>query len=66
MQDYDNDRKYVGGGANKSSDSIGVNLFYSPFAKLDLGVEYRHANREVESGTDGTLDRIQFTTKYSF
>jgi hypothetical protein len=66
MQDYDNDRTYVGGGTNKSSDSIGVNLFYSPFAKLDLGVEYRHANREVEDGTDGKLDRLQFTTKYSF
>ena len=66
MQDYDNDKKFVGGNANKSSESIGVNLFYSPFAKLDLGVEYRHATRELESGADGDLDRIQFTTKYSF
>jgi len=66
IQDYDNKKKFVGGGANKSSESIGVNLFYSPFAKLDLGVEYRHAKREVESGVDGDLDRVQFTTKYSF
>ena len=66
IQDYDNKKNLVGGNANKSSESIGVNLFYSPFAKLDLGVEYRHAKREVESGTDGDLDRIQFTTKYSF
>ena len=66
IQDYDNKKKFVGGGANKSSESIGINLFYSPFAKLDLGVEYRHAKREVESGADGDLDRVQFTTKYSF
>ncbi len=66
MEDYDNPSKYTGGGANKSSDSIGVNLFYSPVPKLDLGVAYRHANRELENGDDGDLDRVQFTTKYSF
>ena len=66
MQDYDNPRKYTGSAVNKSSDSIGVNFFYSPIPKLDVGVAYRHATRELENGSDGDLDRVQFTTKYSF
>jgi hypothetical protein len=43
-----------------------VNLFYSPIPKLDIGAEYRWAQREIESGADGTLDRFQLTSKYSF
>jgi len=66
MEEYDNDVALTGGSANKSSDSWTVNLFYSPFPKLDIGAEWRSATRELENGTDGDLDRLQLTTKYSF
>jgi len=64
--DYDNDASLTGGGANKSSSSWTVNLFYTPIQKLDIGAEYRHAKREIESGAAGSLDRLQLTTKYTF
>ena len=66
MQDYDNDVALTGGTANDSSNSWTVNLIYSPLPKLDVGAEFRHAVRELASGDDGSLDRLQLTTKYSF
>jgi hypothetical protein len=33
---------------------------------MDFGIEYMRANREVESGADGDLDRFQFSAKYAF
>lgn len=62
----DNDIVLTGGAVTRSVNSISANLLYSPVAKLSFGVEYRHAEREVESGADGRLDRLQFSTKYSF
>jgi hypothetical protein len=66
MQDYDNDANLTGGLANKSSESWTFNLIYSPLPKLDVGAEFRYAEREIENGADGSLNRLQFTTKYSF
>ena len=63
---YDNDVDLTGPNANQASESWTVNLFYSPIPKLDIGAEYRWAQREIESGDDGTLNRFQFTSKYSF
>ncbi|MDP3858605.1 MAG: DcaP family trimeric outer membrane transporter [Stagnimonas sp.] len=62
----DNDIALTGGAVTKSVRSYSGNLLYSPVAKLTFGVEYRHASREVVSGADGDLDRLQFSTKYSF
>lgn len=50
----------------KSVDNMYVNLMYSPTQKLTFGGEYILANRETESGADGDLSRIQFTSKLSF
>lgn len=66
IEDYDNDANLTGGGANKSSWSAAANLFYSPVPKLDIGAEYRYGVREIENGTDGSISRLQLTTKYSF
>jgi hypothetical protein len=66
LQDYDNDANLTGGSANKSSWSAVANIFYSPLPKLDIGAEYRYGVREIENGTDGDFNRLQFTTKYSF
>lgn len=64
--DVDNDTDLTGMGVTTDATSVHVNLIYSPVPKLDLGVEFMHANREVESGADGDLDRIQFSAKYAY
>jgi hypothetical protein len=64
--DYDNDVLLTGGSANKSSWSWAFNTFYSPLAKLDLGIELRIAEREIESGASGSMRRVQAVAKYSF
>jgi len=51
---------------NKSVTNAYVNLMYSPTSKLTFGGEYIMATRETESGADGDLSRIQFTSKLSF
>ncbi|GBF57065.1 hypothetical protein PbB2_00724 [Candidatus Phycosocius bacilliformis] len=51
---------------NKQAWSVSANLFYTPVKGLDLGAEYRHGVREVVSGADGSLDRLEFLAKYSF
>lgn len=50
----------------KTSQSFSANLLYSPVKKLTFGVEFKHAERELESGTDGDMDRLQFSAKYVF
>ena len=66
LGEYDNDASLTGASANKSSESWTINTWYTPIPKLDIGAEFRHAVRELESGADGSFDRLQFTTKYSF
>ena len=63
----DNDTEEMGtAGVTSEASSFHVNLIYSPVPKMDFGIEYMHANREVESGVDGDLDRIQFSAKYAY
>lgn len=62
----DNDTALTGSGVTSEASSVHVNLIYSPVPKMDFGIEYLHANREIESGLDGDLDRIQFSAKYAY
>ncbi|MCU0975772.1 MAG: DcaP family trimeric outer membrane transporter [Steroidobacteraceae bacterium] len=64
--EYDNDVSLTGGSVNRSSVSWAANAFYSPVPKLDLGLEFRYAKRELEDGTDGSMSRLQATAKYAF
>lgn len=64
--EVDNPVEYTGVGVNSENWSGQVNLFYSPVDSLSLGIEYLTAEREIESGESGRLDRVQFTSKYSF
>ena len=50
----------------KSVSNTNVNLMYSPTKNLTFGGEYFMAQREVESGADGDLNRLQFTSKWVF
>lgn len=56
----------VPGLANTAAYSIAANLFWSPVKQLDLGIEYRHAQREVASGLKGQMDRVEMAAKYTF
>ena len=51
---------------NKRAWSGAANLFWSPVKPVDLGVEYRHAERKLVGGAQGALDRLEFAAKYSF
>jgi len=65
-ESYDNPSELNGSTVNQASESWSLNFFYSPIPKLDIGAEYRWAKRELENNDNGTLNRLQFTTKYSF
>jgi len=62
----DNPVQFTGQGVNESSWNAQLNLFYSPVAPLSIGLEYMIAEREIENGSRGQLNRVQFTTKYAF
>jgi len=62
----DNDTDLTGMGATKKASSVHVNLIYNPLPKLDFGIEFMMADRELENGNDGDLKRLQFSAKYGF
>jgi hypothetical protein len=62
----DHDVTITGGDVTRHARSYSVNALYSPLPDLTLGVEYMHAEREIASGAEGDLDRIQFSAKYAF
>ncbi|MBA4090760.1 MAG: hypothetical protein C0494_09230 [Sphingobium sp.] len=56
----------VPGLADRTAYSLAGNLFWSPVKHLDLGIEYRHAQRDVVSGLSGQMDRLEMAAKYTF
>jgi hypothetical protein len=62
----DNDTSLTGMDVTKTANSYHLNLIYSPQPKLDFGAELLWADREVESGADGNLTRLQFSAKYAY
>ena len=64
--DNNTDLLAVTGDPTEMSQSYSANLLYSPVKKLTFGVEFKHAERELESGADGDMDRLQFSAKYVF
>ncbi len=63
---FDNDTEYTGTAITKNVQSVAANVIWSPLPKLDLGLEARYGERELESGADGDLKRLHFHAKYSF
>ena len=58
---------------DKRIQTVHVNAIYSPISRIDLGIEYIYARREVEAadpasgiGSTGTVSRFQFGAKYKF
>lgn len=64
--DVDNNTDYTGFGVTKSTRSAQLNLMYSPAEMLTFGVGLVHGKREIESGTDGEMNRLVFTAQYVF
>jgi len=62
----DNDTTLTGADATKDVGSLHVNMIYAPQPKLIFGLEFLYAERELESGDDGDLTRLQFSAKYAF
>jgi len=62
----DNDTDLTGMKVTKKASSVHVNLIYNPLPKLDFGIEFMMAERELENGDDGDLTRLQFSAKYAY
>lgn len=63
---YDADAGSAAGVYNKKSQSVHVNLLFSPMAKLTLGSEFIYGKLEKSNGNTGEMNRLQFSAKYSF
>ncbi len=57
---------FVAGTATKSVQSAYGALLWDVAPKVTLGTELMYGIRETESGLDGTLTRMTFSTKYAF
>jgi hypothetical protein len=66
MLDIDNNRALSGGNTTKDTWSARANLMFDWVKNLTLGGELTLANREIESGADGDLTRLQFMAMYKF
>lgn len=51
---------------NESVSNANLNLIYSPTKNLSFGGEYIYADRELESGDEGKMKRLQFMAKWAF
>lgn len=62
----DHDTALTGNDVTKQVQSLHLNLLYSPVPKVTVGAEIILAERELENGESGKLDRLQFSAKYEF
>lgn len=63
---FDNDIGLSGAGATEKVGSVAANLVYSPFPRVDVGLEGRLGRRWLENGTEGDLARLHFHVRYNF
>ncbi len=64
--DIDNETSLTGTSVTQSTYSTRANFLYSPTKALTFGAEYTYAKREVESGLEGDMNRLQVSAKYAF
>ncbi|WP_271078496.1 DcaP family trimeric outer membrane transporter [Aurantiacibacter sp. MUD61] len=62
----DNPVMLTGNQVTDESWNAFVNLVYSPVSRLDVGIEYMYAERQLEDGRSGNLQKIQLSTRYAF
>ncbi|MCC5880350.1 MAG: porin [Idiomarina sp.] len=64
--DIGNAEEFTGIFANDSTQRMAVNMMYQVNERLVIGGELSRANRELISGADGNMDRLQFSAIYNF
>ena len=64
--EIDNDTALTGTAVTSNTNSAHINFIYSVTPALSVGFELAHANRELESNADGSMDRFQFSAKLGF
>lgn len=55
--------------AQKLTDTVwsgNLDLIYNPVPPLSLGIGFRYASREIASGEEGSLRRVQLSAKYDY
>jgi len=62
----DNPVEFTGGNVEKEAYSGHLNLLYSPVAPVTFGFEFLHAERKLENGFDGDINRVQVSGIYEF
>ncbi|MDH3972954.1 MAG: porin [Deltaproteobacteria bacterium] len=62
----DNDLNIVPATVDKEAYSLHMNIIFTTVDNVLYGMEYVHAERELENGQDGELDRVQFRMRYDF
>lgn len=62
----DNPVALTGDGVTSQVSSLHANLIYSLSSKIEVGAEIIRADREIESGADGAMNKLQFSVKYGF
>jgi len=65
-QEIDNERALTGTAVNANSSSLHLNLIWTPVRGFDVGAEIMKADRELETGASGEINRFQAFAKYSF
>jgi hypothetical protein len=55
-----------GSALNRDAQSYSANLLYSPVPNWTVGVEWFHARRRLDNGTDGWYQRLQFSARWDF
>ncbi|MEO1656964.1 MAG: DcaP family trimeric outer membrane transporter [Pseudomonadota bacterium] len=58
--------RLTSGDVTDEVSSIHANLIYAVSPKIDIGVELIRADRELENGLDGAMNKLQFSAKYGF
>lgn len=51
---------------NKSASSITVNYLFRPVKGVTYGIMFMAADRELDNGDEGKMNRVQASAKYSF
>ncbi len=62
----DNDLNYIADTADVKFQSLHLNLIWSPVPRVNLGIGYLWAKRELENGESGDLNRVQTGFQYNF
>jgi hypothetical protein len=62
----DNPELVKGSALNRDAQSYSANLLYSPVPMWTVGLEFFHARRRLENGTDGWYQRLQFSALWDF